>query len=215
MNDIEETGGARIGMAHATWPFATLTVNKNMLRLNASIIGNLYFRPSDIVSIEPSSLFSGVGIKINHRVEKYNSKVVFLTSGAGRLISQIADTGFLNNTSPIPPDVEAEIEKYQSEGSFPVKWSAVIVFGLVWNLLILGDWFGYFGSHKNIPFGVGEQAALAFAFLFALMLLISEPFRGLVLKKGRTVSDVKLFLFFLMLITGIIFAITMLIRTYS
>jgi hypothetical protein len=28
MNDIEETGGAKIGLAYATWPFAKLTVNK-------------------------------------------------------------------------------------------------------------------------------------------------------------------------------------------
>ena len=44
MNDIEETGGAKIGLAQATWPFATLTVNKNLLRINASILGNLYAR---------------------------------------------------------------------------------------------------------------------------------------------------------------------------
>ena len=65
MYEIEETGGANIGFGRATWPFAKLLVNKNELRLNASIIGNVCFRPSDIISIEPSTLFSGAGIKIN------------------------------------------------------------------------------------------------------------------------------------------------------
>ena len=31
MDDIEEIGGATIGLARATWPFAKLTVNKNVL----------------------------------------------------------------------------------------------------------------------------------------------------------------------------------------
>ena len=66
MYEIEETGGANIGFGRATWPFAKLLVNKNELQLNASILGNVYFRPSDVISIEPFTLFSGTGIKINH-----------------------------------------------------------------------------------------------------------------------------------------------------
>src|SRR6202012_6162260 len=139
MYEIEETGGANIGFGRATWPFAKLLVNKNELRLNASLLGNLTFRPSDIISIEPSSLFSGAGIKINHRVNEYSAKVIFLTSGSRDLIKRIEDTGFLNNPEPIPAEGEAEIVKYQSSGSFPMKWSAVIVFVVIWNLLFLGD----------------------------------------------------------------------------
>jgi len=205
MDDIVKTGGAKIGLVRASWPFATLTVNKNMLRLNASIVGNLYFRPSDIISIEPSWGISGAGIQINHRVEKYNSKVVFLTSGGGEIISKIVASGFLNNFDPLPTDLEAEIERYQSGGSFPLKWPAVIAVGVIWNVLFLGDWFGFFGNNNHIPIGAGSKGALAFVFLFALMLLISQPFRGLVLKPGRTVNDIKAFLLFLMLLTGIIF----------
>jgi hypothetical protein len=205
MNDIEETGGAKIGLARATWPFAKLTVNKNVLQLNASVIGNLYFRPSDIISIEPSSFLSGAGIKINHRVEKYSSKVIFLTSGSSDLISRIESTGFLHNTYALPADVEAEITKYQLGGSFPIKWSAAIAFIVIWNLLFLTDQLGYFGKKSNMPLGNGARLAIAFAFLFALALLLSESFRQLVLKEGRTIKDVKPFLFFLMLITGIMF----------
>ena len=41
MNTFEATGGARIGKANATWPFAKIKADKNKLELNASIIGNL------------------------------------------------------------------------------------------------------------------------------------------------------------------------------
>lgn len=88
MYDIQETGGAKIGNARSTWPFAQLLVNKNVLQLNASIIGNLYFRPSDIISIEASSLLKGLGIKINHRVPKYNTNVIFITSDSNDLIQK-------------------------------------------------------------------------------------------------------------------------------
>ncbi|WP_316788347.1 hypothetical protein [Pedobacter frigoris] len=206
MYQIEETGGANIGFGRATWPFAKLLVNKNELQLNASIIGNVYFRPCDIISIEPYTLFSGTGIKINHRVNGYSEKVVFLTSGSRNLIKRIADTGFLNNTDPIPTEVEANIIKYQSSGSFPMKWSAVIVFGVIWNLLFLGDILGYFGDTNNrIPIGIGAQLALAFAFLFALTTLLSEPFSRLVLKKDRKTKEIRPFLLFLLLITGFMF----------
>jgi hypothetical protein len=208
MYEIEETGGANIGFAKATWPFAKLLVNKNELQLNASIIGNLYFRPSDVISIEPFTLFSGTGIKINHRVGGYSEKVIFLTSSSRDLIKRINDTVFLSNSGTIPAEVGARIIKYQSSGSFPMKWSAVIVFGVIWNLLFLGDLLGYFGNTNNrIPIGIGSQLALAFAFLFALSILLSEPFSQLVLKDGRKVKDVKSFLFFLMLISGFMFTI--------
>ena len=212
MYQIEETGGANIGFGRATWPFAKLLVNKNELQLNASIIGNVYFRPSDIISIEPSTLFSGTGIKINHRVNEYSKKVIFLTSGSRDLIKRIEDTGFLNNPDPIPAEVEAKIIKYQSSGSFPMKWSAVIVFVVIWNLLFLGDQLGYFGNTNNrIPIGIGVQLALAFAFLFALAILLSEPFSLLVLKHGRKAREIKSFLLFLMLITGFMFTMVSLI----
>jgi hypothetical protein len=38
MTEVKETGRARIGMANATWPFATLTVNREKLQLNATIL---------------------------------------------------------------------------------------------------------------------------------------------------------------------------------
>jgi hypothetical protein len=122
------------------------------------------------------------------------------------LIKRIEDTGFLNNTGSIPADVEAGIATYQSSGSFPMKWSAVIVFVVIWNLLFLGDRLGYFGNTNNrMPIGTGAELALAFAFLFALAILVSEPFSRVVLKDGRPAREIKSFLFFLMAIAGLMF----------
>ncbi|WP_295675034.1 hypothetical protein [uncultured Mucilaginibacter sp.] len=77
MEEIRETGGARIGMANATWPMATLIVNQQTLQLKASILGDLVFKSSDIISIEPYTLIPvlGQGIKINHTVAGYNKKL--------------------------------------------------------------------------------------------------------------------------------------------
>lgn len=77
MTEVKETGGARIGKANATWPFATLTVNREKLQLNATILGHLVFKPTDIISIVPYSGFMSSGIKINHKVSNYKTNIVF------------------------------------------------------------------------------------------------------------------------------------------
>lgn len=41
MTQLNLTGGARIGMANATWPFASLKVTRERLDLNASIYKSL------------------------------------------------------------------------------------------------------------------------------------------------------------------------------
>ncbi len=46
-------GRAKIRWASATYPFTNLFVIKNILKINASIVSNLIFRPTDIISIEP------------------------------------------------------------------------------------------------------------------------------------------------------------------
>ena len=207
MFELEKTGGANIGSGHATWPFAKLSVNKNELRLNASIIGSVYFRPSDVISIELSPRFAGSGIKVNHRVKGYSDYIVFITPGGRDLIAQIEHTGFLKNSGAIPAEVEAEIARFQDSGSFPMKGSAILVFAVIWNLLLLSSMTHYFGIANSIPVWIGAKLALAFAFLFALATLVSGPFSHVVLKDGRTAREIRSFLFFLMFISGFLFTI--------
>jgi hypothetical protein len=204
MNELKETGGARIGMANATWPFANLTVNENRLTLNASIIGNLTFKPSDIISIETYSVIPllGQGIRIHHKVSNYKDKVVFWTfKNPHELIKKIEETGFLNNTQPISSEEEQEISKQQSVGGFPIKTWFTIAVVVVWNLLFLYDFQNR--EEGDLPIGNGAKYALAFVFGTGLLLLVSEPFRRVVLKEGRTLKDIKKFVIFLLFISGI------------
>jgi hypothetical protein len=88
---------------NATWPFAVLKVSKDRLQLNATILGKLVFKADDIISIEPfgSIPIIGRGIKINHRVNKYNKKVIFWSfENPKTLIDKIKQTGFLSNEKP-------------------------------------------------------------------------------------------------------------------
>lgn len=115
------TGGARIGMANATFPFADLYVDKEILKINASIVGNLVFQPKDIISIKSYSSIPiiGNGIKINHRIENYDSEVIFWTlKDPNSVIREIEKTGFLQNTNSVLSAVDLEILKKQNEGGF-------------------------------------------------------------------------------------------------
>jgi hypothetical protein len=204
MEEIKETGGAEIGMGRATWPFARLTVNRDKLQLNASIIGNLLFRPSDIVSIEPYSVMFSKGIRIVHRVNNYSNNVIFLTLGDPvLLIRKIGQTGFLNNTSPLSPENEALILAAQSTSGFPVRTPAAIIIAIIWNVLILGDIVNGFRKtgYPAMP-AVGIQYALIFMILLSLLLLVYKPIRPLILKEGRSVADIRTFLFFLIFIAA-------------
>ncbi|MBB6498359.1 hypothetical protein [Pedobacter cryoconitis] len=214
MTEVKETGGARIGMANATWPFATLTVNNEKLQLNATILGNLIFKPGDIISIVPYSGLMSSGLKINHNVPGYNDNVVFWTfSSPNEIIKKIEATGFLTNTIPLPADLEERITKTQSQGGFPLKTSAAIAIVVIWNILFLINFQNFFGESKVGPhLGLGPQLALGFMLLTCALLLTFEPARRLILKEGRTVDEIKKFIFFIMFICGFILLITVLVH---
>jgi hypothetical protein len=214
MTEVKETGGARIGMANATWPFATLTVNKDTLQLNATILGKLLFRPGDIVSIVPYSSFISSGLKINHRVAGYKDQVIFWTFGnSADLIKRIEQTGFLSNTGGLTMDLEERITKAQAQGGFPFKTSAAIAIVVIWNLLFLIDFRQFFGNTTaRIPLGHGAQLALGFIIITCLLLLTVEPVRQLLLKEGRTIDDIRKFVYFVMFICTFILSISILVH---
>lgn len=205
MKELIEKGGARIGFANATWPFATLKVSKDKLELNASVIGNLVFRPEDIISIVPQAGFLGRGLKIIHRVPKYKDTVIFWTVSNPVLVKKrIDETGFLANDSPLPTATETEIVNSQSKDGFPIKLPAIVIFGIVWNVLLLLDFTNFLTSEKQrSPLGVGTLTALSFAFVTDVLILAVGPFRRLILKEGRTLNDIKTFVYFMMFICGV------------
>jgi hypothetical protein len=206
---FETTGGARVGRANATWPFATLKVSKDILELNASIIGSLIFQPKDIISIEPFNGLSplGRGIKINHKVSHYKTEVIFWTSQNSKtLIDQIYSTGFLENKDNRVIENEAEILQMQTSGAFPIKKPVAIGVIVFWNLLFLLSFLNYTSSDsKTTPFSYGSLIAVGGIFLFSILLIFLKPLGKLVMKEGRNVNDIKKFLYFLAAISGLMF----------
>ncbi len=71
MKTFTLTGGARIGRANATYPFANLYVDENILKINASLTGNLIFQPQDIISIKPYASVPVIGKGIKSMFKKY------------------------------------------------------------------------------------------------------------------------------------------------
>lgn len=204
------TGGARIGMANASYPFADLYVDKELLKINASIVGNLIFQQKDIISIEPYTLIPliGQGIKINHRIENYNPKVIFWTfKDPNSVIVEMKKTGFLQNLNSEISSADLEIMKKQNEGGFPLKKSVVVFFIVAWNLLFLSDIIPFFlkGETEGSPIGIGMNLAVGLIFVSSILSIISEKFRKIILKENRNFDDIKKFAYFIALISGIMF----------
>jgi hypothetical protein len=206
MEKFELTGGARIGTSNATWPFATLKVSKEKLELNASIAGNLIFQPKDIISIEEYKMFPLIaqGIKINHRISKYNQKVIFWThKEPSTVINQIRHTGFFDNVDSTISETDRLILKQQQSGGFPFKKTVAIAVITFWNIFIIYD-FIIFATSDTIqrPLGDGTTIALAALLLISILSLTSRDFSKLILKEGKSIKDIDTFLYLLIFITG-------------
>lgn len=207
MKELQVTGGARIGSANATFPFAVLKVEKECLELNASVIGNLIFQPSDIISIEPYSGIGPQGLKIIHKVDSYNELVIFRTSkNINSLLEQIKETGFLEENNIINSVVLEKIKEKQKSGGFPYKKSFGLTMIVLWNFLILGGFILPLLTKMDTFLGLqGIVLALGLLFLVALLSILSSNFRGLILKPGRNLEDINRFSYFILLISGIMF----------
>ncbi len=204
------TGGARIGMANATFPFANLLVTKDVLKINASLIGNLVFQPQDIISIEPYTRIPviGQGIKINHRIEKYKSKVIFWTTKDPHFVlSEIKRVGFLDNINSKISLADAAIIQRQEQGAFPIKMPVAIIAVAIWSILFLSDFLPFLlgNTTARTPIGIGVKTATGLLFATSVLALLSGGFRKLILKEGREFNDIKKFVIFIMLISGIMF----------
>ena len=211
MRELQLTGGARIGMANATIPFATLKVNKDRLELNASVIGNLTFHSTDIVSIEPYTLIPliGQGIKINHNVSDYKERVIFWTlKNPSHVIQQIRETGFFKDVNGRNTVIKQRITGQQKKGGFPLKIGFAIGAISFWNLLFLIDFVPYhFLDTKESPIGNGVLVAVGLLFLTSLLALISEDFRKLILKDGRGLKEIKTFVIFILIVSAFMLSI--------
>lgn len=209
MNELKETGGARIGWTNASWPFAKLHVTNKTLTLNATILGKFVFTKSDIDSIEVYSKF-GIfmkGIKINHFVKGYRETVIFWTfKDPQQLINAIRQTGFFENNSHLNPMEEMGIRDAQKKGGFPLTISFTIAMIVLWNLLSFIDLKKSL-TQGALLFGFGQGFVLSTGVMViaCLLLLFIKPFQRLALKEGRGIEDIRSFVYFLLFISLALF----------
>jgi hypothetical protein len=201
------TGGARIGRANATWPFATLTVTRDRLDLNVSLIGSYSFTADQIISIEPYGLIPllGRGIKISHRVPNYKQKMIFWSwNDPKEVIRNINRTGFGSSSpSATLKETRIQVAEKQRQGGFAIRTSAAISIVVLWNLLFLYDFVRIFKNTGNrVRFGITTFMALGLVLIVSLLTLISTDFRRLILKEGREIGEINKFLYFLIFICG-------------
>src|ERR1019366_4785782 len=192
-NELAEAsfrGGARLGWVNATWPFATLKVSRNELRLSS--LGSHEFSPSQIVSLEPYGsipLFSS-GIRINHNRPDYPNTIIFWCMGSrAKVLSAIQDVGF----SP-SGKVGARVP------GFPVRWSVLIAVIVLWNMLFLLD--GSVLKARGSPPGPFIFVALFGVFALATATRLFSGVQRLVLREGHQIGEVKSFLSLLQLVSG-------------
>jgi len=202
------TGGAKIGNANASFPFANLSVDKDVLKINASFVGNLIFQPKDIISIEPYTKIKlfGQGIKINHRIGTYNSTVIFWSfKTPDYVISEIKKVGFLDNINNIESNAEASIIRRQEQGGFPIKKPVAIIFVVLWNILFLSDiipFFLHLNNERNL-IGNGVRMAIGLLLITSLLTLISGGFRKMILKEGVYLDDIYRFVMFIIFVSSL------------
>jgi hypothetical protein len=185
------TGGARIGLVNATWPFAKLAVSPSLLRLS-SLQGTYNFAPSDVVSLQSCGsipIFSR-GIRITHARQDYPAKIIFWYLGnPDSVITRIRETGFL----PSAP-ASAEIRWR----GIPIRWTALVV-------LIL-TWYGLFLPMKAFakpPLALGLVPLLG-AFSVCWAITKYPQLQKAILRNGRSVSEIKAFLSLIQTVSGLL-----------
>lgn len=208
MEKLKITGGAKIGALNASWPLAKLYVSKDVLQLQAGVIGQLTFSPQDIVAIEPHVTIPlvGQGLRIYHNIESYAQNIVFWTfKSPQKVIAQIRDTGFMDEKRGRLSDEQLALMHSQASGGFPIKMTAAAVIIIFWNTLIITDVLRYVsGGAVGRPLGYGAVMALAMLFGLSLLTLLNKNFSRLILKKENTVDDIRVFLYSIMVISGLI-----------
>lgn len=190
MAEISFTGGSRIGWVNASWPFAKLSLSPN--RLTISGLGNVEFTPSQVVSFERygSIPLLASGIRINHNRADCPETIIFWCMGnREKVFSAIEQSGF-HPTGQAKPRVEG----------FPIRWSVVIAFIVLWNVLFLLD--QPFGSNQPHAPGPYSLAALLLVFGFVTVLRKSARLQQVVMRSGHQVGEIKAFLLLLQLVSG-------------
>jgi hypothetical protein len=182
-------GGAHVGWMHASWPFAKLTAEADTLTL--SCLGTYTFTPSEVVALEPYGSIPVLarGIRIRHNRRDYPKKIVFWCMGSrDSALTEVAGTGFAPRGQPL-----------EGRAGFPVRWSAILIFLLLWNVPFLLD------RTMTESRTTSELVALATFVLFfaaATATKLSPRFRHLLLRDGHELGEIKSIVTLIQIFTG-------------
>lgn len=213
MSEVTATGGARVGWFSGSWPFATLCASASRLSLSCSFFGSWEFSPEEVVRLEARRSLFGLsgGVRIVHAKLQYPNEIVFWCFGRpDPLIRRIDQVGF----RPRPGAAEfAAAARIAERGANPIRWSFILGFLAVWNgLLILDSNTPGYDPHNPGPLSLLAVALLVFT---AFGLTRSSGIQSLVLKPGRSVSEIFPFVRLVQVISGALlaaFAIEYLLR---
>jgi hypothetical protein len=192
---ISFRGGARIGWVNASWPFAKLTTTAEHLTISS--LGNYDFSPAQVSSIERygSIPLLASGIRVNHNRADYPAKIVFWCMGnREKVLAQIDKSGFI-------PKGQVTVRA----AGFPIRWSVVLAFIVLWNALFMLD--GSFSFHQHQEPGPLVLLALLLVLAFSTAVKSSVPLQQRVLRKGHDVGEIKAFLVLLQIVTGFLSAL--------
>jgi hypothetical protein len=127
-------GGARIGWFNASYPLASLTATRDMIRI--SCFGSEYSFFKDTINglTGYRGLFS-VGLRIAHTMPIYPPLVVFWTDEFERLKANLEDLGY---DVQAKRDFGSNILPMSRIVPLCVKWGIILLLSsLVWNLIAL------------------------------------------------------------------------------
>jgi hypothetical protein len=201
---IRITGGAQVGWVNASWPFATLAASATELSISGRLIGSYTFAPDQVARLESygSVPLVGRGVRIVHARPDYPAKIIFWSfRDPDRVVDDIRLLGFI-------PQASSAIVPTRS--SMPLRWSAVIMFIVVWNLLFVLDGFVPWKEPK-VP-GLFHQLALGLAFSVAVVTQRSKTMQYWVLRPGRSVGEIRSFLLLLQIVSGFLLVVSTLFR---
>ncbi len=190
-SSVSQRGGAQVGWLSASWPLASIQIAPGSLTVSA--LGRYTFAPAEVHAIEPvgSIPVLTTGIRIHHTRPDYPEKIVFYSMG-GRdsLLRAAGAAGFAVGEPSL-----------QIKRGFPVRVSAIVVFVLLWNALVLLD---RGGNPLNTSGTLGPYSFLALALACAVATLTPRSVRlqELILRDGHDVGEIRGFLRLLQVITG-------------
>lgn len=195
------TGGARIGLVNYTWPLAKLIATADRLTVSTTMfglfgMGTYSFSKDQVLSIERYGWIPliGEGIRINHSVADYPEKIVFWCRPTS-VLAGLTGIGFSS--------AHASSKKPQrpSPRGFPLRWTPLIVLGVIWNLLIGFERVAY---TNGVPSpGPLSLTALWIVFGVCIATIRLPNVQALFLKPGRKFEEVKPIFLLVATVTGI------------